>query len=113
MQMAEQKCPKCGSNETQSVHGKTSKGNVRYRCRDCLKNYILEEPKYNSEFKKSAIRAYLEGNSGRAVGRILGFGKTTFWRWLQEYEANLPKTEENDVDIAEMDELYTHIKKGK
>jgi transposase-like protein len=106
-------CPKCGSDKPQYAHGKTSKDNPRYRCSECKRTYILMEPKYSEEFKRNAIKVYLEGNSGRAVGRILGISKNTIWGWLNEYSQGLPSTSENDVDIAEMDELYTHIKKGK
>jgi transposase-like protein len=73
----------------------------------------LIEPKYSEDFKRNAIKVYLEGNSGRAVGRILGISKNTIWGWLNEYSQGLPHITESDTDIAEMDELYTHIKKGK
>ena len=34
-----------------------------------------KERTYSEEVKKQAIKLYMEGNSGRAVGRILGIGK--------------------------------------
>ena len=113
MQMDERKCPKCGANTRQRKHGTTKKGTPRYRCVECKAVYHFDEPKYSDEFKKLAISVYLEGNSGRAVGRIFKIGKNTIWGWLREHEESLPKTEENDVVVAEMDELYSHIKKGE
>ena len=113
MEKEERVCRECGCKGNQEKRGKNKKGHVRYRCKQCKKWYILEEPRYNNEFKKRAIEMYLEGNSGRAVGRFFKIGKNTIWGWLREHEANLPKTEENDVVVAEMDELYSHIKKEK
>ena len=106
-------CPKCGSEAPQYSHGTNKKGEPRYRCQECKSVYAFSEPKYTEEFKKSAIKVYLEGNSGRAVGRIMGIGKNTLWAWLKEYEEKMPKTAEADAPIIEQDELYTYIKKGK
>jgi len=111
--MIKEKCPKCGSRAPQYAHGTTLKGNDRYRCSECKKTYILAEPKYNDDFKKKAIKLYFEGNSGRAVGRMLSIGPNTARGWMKEYGSKLPSNVENDVEIAEMDELYTHIKKKK
>ena len=109
--MRSEKCRICGSDEPQYAHGASRKGEARYRCKSCKKTYTLTEPKYSEEFKKAAIKVYLEGNSGRAVGRIMGISKNTIWGWLQKYSENLPKIKEADTEIAEMDELYTYIKK--
>ena len=113
MEKNERKCPKCESTTSQRGHGTNKKGNPRYRCMMCKAVYSFDKPRYDEDFKNRAIQMYLEGNSGRAVARFFKFGKTTFWKWLREYEESLPKTAENDVEIAELDELYTHIKKGK
>jgi len=104
-------CPKCGSTEKQWSHGTNKKGKARWYCQSCKSVYTFEPPKYSEEFKKNAIKLYLEGNSGRAVGRILKVGPNTCLDWVKKYSKDLPKTSENDVETAEMDELYTHIKK--
>ena len=109
----ERQCKNCGSTEGQLKRGATPKGNVRYSCKQCGKWYCEEESGYSDEFKREAIQLYLEGNSGRAVGRLKKIGKNTIWDWLREYEKNLPKSAEDDVKIIEQDELYTYIKKGK
>jgi transposase-like protein len=72
----------------------------------------FEPPKYSEEYKRESIQLYLEGNSGRAVGRIRKIGKNTIWNWLKEYEGGLPAMQENNVETAEQGELYTYIKKG-
>jgi len=109
----ERKCKKCGITGGQYKRGTTPKGNVRYSCKQCGKWYVEAESGYSAEFKRESIQLYLEGNSGRAVGRLKKIGKNTIWNWLREYEENLPKSEEGDVEIIEQDELYTYIKKGK
>ena len=110
-EQAERKCPNCGIDGSQHGHGKTKKGKPRYRCLECKCVYSFEKAKYSDEFKKSAIKLYLEGNSGRAVGRILGIGKNTIWDWLKVHNEKLPSLKENDVQLIEQDELYTYIKK--
>jgi transposase-like protein len=79
----------------------------------CRAIYSFDEPKYSEAFKNEAIQLYLEGNSGCAVGRLKKIGKNTIWGWLREYEEKMDKSDENDVEIIEQDELYTYIKKRK
>jgi len=106
-----EKCEKCGSESKQQLYGKDMSGKQRYRCCECRKVYIIDV-QYTPEFKQQAMRLYFEGNSGRAVGRIMGISKNTIWLWLKEYAQNIEEQAEGDVEIAEMDELYTYIKKG-
>ena len=107
------KCPKCESEVRQNKHGFTKKGKPRFRCMLCKAVYSFEPPKYSEDFKRESVQLYLEGNSGRAVGRIRKIGKNTIWNWLKEYESKLPAKQESDVKTAEQDELYTYIKKDK
>jgi transposase-like protein len=109
----ELKCPKCESKVKQYKHGTTSKGKPRFRCKICFAVYSFEPPRYSEEFKRESVQLYLEGNSGRAVGRIRKISKNTIWGWLKEYADNLPAVQENDVETAEQDELCTYIKKDK
>jgi len=74
--------------------------------------YILDK-NYTAEFKKQAVKAYFECSSGRAVGRLMGVSKNTIWNWLEKYCDELEEKAENDVEIAEWDELYTYCKKKK
>ena len=41
--------------------------------------------RYSEETKKQAIKLYMEGNSGRAVGRILGISINTCIYWIKKY----------------------------
>ncbi len=49
--MEEIKCPSCGETELN----------------------------YSKEFKREAIKIFYEGNSGRAVGRLMGINKSTVY----------------------------------
>ena len=92
--------------------GKTRTGKQRYFCKNCERIFVLEKIKrfYPEEFKKEAIRLYFEGNSSRAVGRILKIGKETCLRWIKAYANKIkPKKYKNErVEVMEIDEFFTH-----
>jgi transposase len=61
-----------------------------------------------------AIRMYLEGNSKRAIGRILKVNHQSVDNWVKEYVGKLPPAEvPAKPDVAELDELYTFIEQKK
>ena len=57
----------------------------------------------------------MEGNSSRAVGRILGIGKNMCLYWIRKYAKELePKETPNErVNVIEMDELYSFVERKK
>ena len=68
------KCEKCGPEEGQIKNGRTKAESQRYRCNHCgEKTYtpVKEERIYPEELKARTIELYMEGNSGRTVGRLL------------------------------------------
>jgi len=57
----------------------------------------------------------MEGNNGRAVGRILGISKNICLYWIRKY-AKTPtnKSYPNErVEVIEMDELYSFVERKK
>jgi len=52
------------------------RGKQQYKCKVCKKKFIMEL-NYSTKFKQKAIAIFFEGNSGRAVGRIMGINKST------------------------------------
>ena len=70
-------CKNCRKETGQIKVGKTRAGSQKYKCKHCGKVYTPnpKERTYSEEIKKQAIKLYMEGNSGRAVGRILGISK--------------------------------------
>ena len=57
-----------------------------------------------------AIRMYVEGNSQRAIGRILKVSQQSVANWTNAYVEKLPPAERPEkLNIAELDEMYTFI----
>ena len=75
------KCKNCGKEKEQIKAGKTRAGSQKYKCKHCGKVYTPnpKERTYSEEIKKQAIKLYMEGNSGSAVGRILGISKNIIY----------------------------------
>jgi transposase len=61
-----------------------------------------------------ALRLYVEGNSQRAIGRILRISQQTVANWLDDYIDKLPPAPvpEKPHEV-ELDELYTFLQKKK
>ena len=74
-----------------------------------------KERKYSEDKIKEAMKLYMEGNSGRAVGRIMGISKNTCLYWIKRYAKTIEeKTYPNErVKVIEMDEVYSFIEKKK
>ena len=117
------KCKQC-KNEKDQIKGiakieasKTKVGIQRYKCKICGKYYISnhKERTQREEVKKQAIKLYLEGNSGRAVGRILGIGKNTCLNWIRKYAKGIKAKEAPNerVNVIEKEELYSFIERKK
>ena len=80
------KCPRCGNDEVWKA-GKP-RGKQQYKCKECKKKFITEL-NYTKEFKQKAIKMLYEGNSGRAVGRIMGINKSTAYSWVKKAEEKI------------------------
>jgi predicted transcriptional regulator len=53
---------------------------------------------------------YLEGMSQRAVGRVLGVSPQSVANWVEAHASQLPPAPlPDDLDIAELDEMFTFI----
>ena len=111
------KCERCKNEKEQIKAGKTKAGSQKYKCKVCGKVYTPKpkERNYSEEIKRQAIKLYMEGNSGRAVGRILGISKNTCLYWIRKYAKKIEeKNSSNErVKVIEMDELYTYEERKK
>ena len=112
-------CPRCGGNKIWKA-GKPS-GKQQYQCKECRRKFVTEL-NYSKEFKQKAIEIFYGGNSGRAVGRIMGINKSTVYNWIKKLDEKIQNTdctEENKivktkpVEVIEMDELFDYIKEKK
>ncbi len=113
----EMKCKNCGKETGQIKAGKTRALRQKYKCKHSGKVYTPnpKERSYSEEIKKQAIKLYMEGNSGRAVGRILGISKNICLYWIKKYAKTLTnKSYPNErVEVIEMDELYSFVERKK
>ncbi len=116
MNTATVSCPYCGSSVRQTKHGKTPSGSQRYHCPACQRLYTpVPKPQgYPPETRHLALKLYLEGNSFRAIGRLLSVHAQSVANWGNAYQAKLkeqaqtlPRPEQ--VETGELDELYTFI----
>jgi transposase len=75
------------------------------------------EPKawaYGEQVRKKALELYVDGMSLRRIARHLGVHHRTISLWVKAKAACLPKAAvPEEVEVAEMDELFTFIGEKK
>jgi len=65
---------------------------------------------YDLELRKKAIQLYVDGMNLRRIGRHLGLHHRTISLWVNAHSAEIPPVPVPDeVDVAELDELFTFI----
>lgn len=118
-------CKFCNSGKL--IKNGKPKGVQRYLCRGCSREQIAGDKrvKYKNHIKRCAVILYLEGNGIRGIARILSeiFGVKIYFqtvaKWLdaaaQIVSAEIAsiKREHKNIEVLEMDELFTYIKKNK
>ena len=117
-----EKCRHCGSERIIKTGHRD--GQQKWRCKDCGKfqGEVDRREKYTEKERQTAIDLYLEGCGFRRIARILSgiFNRhvcyQTVIQWIKKEAKRIenlePKKEEN-IQILEMDELYTYIKKNR
>ena len=95
----------------------------RYRCKNCNENQAETDGrvKYSGAERKYALVMYLEDCGFRRIARIMSkiFGKhyrhQTIMNWIKKAGLKVLKenSKQEQMDVVEMDELYTYIKKGR
>ena len=121
------KCKFCKSEKL--VRNGKARGKQRYLCNNCKREQTEGDGRirYENKLKRCAIVLYLEGNGLRGIARILSeiFDAKIYFqtiaKWLKqaghivEEEVKSMRNNENNnnIEIVEMDELFTFIKKNK
>ena len=104
-------CPKCNSS-VKIKSGKT-KGRQRYTCKECGCNYSVEmkSTAKPESVKRLALHMYIEGLGFRSIGRILGVSHVSVFRWIREFGQKVKElnTENQQIEIVEVDELHSYI----
>ena len=104
-----------------------SRGIQRYKCNNCGRLQVNRDLriKFDSREKNAALTLYLEGNGFRRIARILSkifskkFVYQTVIQWIKSFGYSLGKQqlfykqESKNIEVLEMDELYTYIQKNE
>lgn len=109
-------CPGCKQTTRQVKVGKTLAGSQRYKCQHCSKKYTPEAKTrgYSKEVRDRAVRMYVDGLSFRRVARHVGVHHQTVVDWVNAHEEALPQAPvPEQVEVVEMDELFTYIGEKK
>ena len=90
--LIEVKCPDCKSTDVVK-HGKSLRGEQRYRCRnvDCNRNIFMLNYKNKgclAEVKNSIIQMSLNGSGIRDTARVLNISKDTVMSELKKSDKN-------------------------
>ena len=114
-------CKFC-SNKTNVKNG-IVRGKQRYKCIVCKRAFIEGDKRvqgsYSNKVKNLVIRMYINNCGVRRIAEILEIPLTTTFSWIKKagqiVDRMVKNRQENkeDIEILEMDELYTYIKKKK
>ncbi len=76
-------CPKCHSK------GYTKDGIVgnrqRYKCKDCLYRYTVDQRGFSANIKRQALVLYLQGLDFRSIARVLHCSHVTVYKWTKSH----------------------------
>ncbi len=113
-------CPKC--YEVNFVKCGKQKGMQRYKCKSCNKVFQDKKEKYSNEFKLRCIEMYVNNVGIRKIAKLQKINHVIIIHWIKKMsqyikikELLLQKTEnitKEDIEIVEVDELCTYIKKN-
>ncbi|MCT4635631.1 MAG: hypothetical protein N4A31_05265 [Rickettsiales bacterium] len=111
-------CPKCDSKH--HVKNGFVRAQQRYKCQDCLYNFIHGDArnKYDNKTRNLVVRMYLNNCGFRRIAEILNIPLATCFMWIKKAGRIVDemvrerKEEAQDIEILEMDELFTFIKKS-
>ncbi|WP_154511537.1 hypothetical protein [Rickettsiales endosymbiont of Trichoplax sp. H2] len=107
-------CKKCQSNIW--INNGKMKKKQRYRCKRCGYNYTMGDKRvvYENRQKELVIRMYLNNCGIRIIADILKIPLSTEFSWIKkagQIVEEMVKEKEDRIEILELDELYTYIKK--
>jgi transposase-like protein len=116
------KCKKCGNSKL--IKNGLVLGKQRYRCKECNFNFRIgdKREKYSDKEKMRVIELYLENCGIRSIERITGIYNNLISHWIKRFSSiiknNINKDLEKikskqDIQIMEIDELVTYIKKNQ
>jgi len=106
------KCPKCKSEN--KVKDGIIKGKQRYKCKDCIYRYTVEERGKSKSLKKDALHLYLEGLDFRSIGRFLNVSHVSVFNWIKSFGKEVGEIRnDSPIEIVELDEMHTYVQSKK
>jgi len=108
-------CPKCRLEDY--FRSGFVKGKQRYACRNCRCHYTKSEKQgYPLQTKRKALQYYLDGMGFRRIERLLCISHVTVMNWVREMSKKMKALSREElkrrkIDLVELDELCTYIKK--
>lgn len=114
------KCKRCGSDSW--VKNGMVQGVQRYKCKSCAYNYINRDKrqKYTEADRLEVLKLYLENCGIRTIERLTGIRNSQISKWIlksaEDLQNEISKAKHSvnsikDIEILEIDELCTYIKK--
>jgi len=102
-------CTKCGS---ESVKSGFVKGEQRYRCKKCRRQFVPTRQHGKTQTQKlTATLLYINGLSLRTIARLLQVTAPAILKWVKQYSLETcqkPKPQNNPAEI-ELDEMWHYL----
>ncbi len=76
-------CNRCGSANIVK-NGSNGSGNPKYKCKDCRFGGVFKSLRKTEAEKEQVLKAALERNSSRGVGRIFNISHQTVLNWVKK-----------------------------
>jgi transposase-like protein len=111
-------CSKCSS--TNFTKNGIQNKQQRYKCADCHCTFQVKNPKYSDEFKLRCIEMYLNNVGIRKIAKLQKVSHVLIIYWIKNIAKNVKNMlvkkvdtlTKQDIEILEVDELVTYIKKN-
>ena len=111
-------CPKC--SVASYVKNGFVRGKQSYKCNACFYNFVEYDSrsKYDNRTRNLAVRMYLNNCGFRRISEILEVPLSTSFSWIKKAGKIVDemvkerKEQVDEIEILEMDELFTYIKKN-
>lgn len=112
-------CKKCKSRNI--VKNGKQDGVQRYKCKDCCGVFRGKEQKYSADFKLEVVMMYINSMGIRAIARVKEIHNSLVSAWIKQigtvtknaFHEKVNEVEAKDINILELDELFTYVKKKK
>ncbi len=112
-------CKTCQSEHI--VKNGLQDGVQRYKCKNCGSVFRGKTAKYSADFKLDTMMMYINSMGIRAIARVKKIHNSLVSLWIRQigevvqeaFVEKIQEVEPKNINIVELDELFTYIKKKK